>query len=139
MNTYVFSDIKVGMEESFEIEMTKEMLKSFCNITGDVNPLHNDEQFAKAEGFRDRVSYGMLTASFISTLGGVYLPGKYCLIQSVECKFINPVFIGDKLVVKGTVIDLHESVQQIEIKVLISNQKGEKILRGKLKAGFLNG
>lgn len=139
MNTYRFHDLKVGLEESFEVVITGEMMEKFCNITGDVNPLHNDRKFAEEKGFQDRVSYGMLTASFISTLGGVYLPGKYCLIQSIECKFISPVFIGDRLKVRGIVGELHESVQQAEIKVTVINQKNEKVLRGKLKAGFLNG
>jgi len=139
MNMYSFSDLKVGLEESFEVVITEEMMEKFCHITGDVNPLHNDRKFAEEKGFPDRVSYGMLTASFISTLGGVYLPGKYCLIQSIECKFISPVFIGDRLNIKGIVSGLHESVQQAEIKVTITNQKNEMVLRGKLKAGFLNG
>lgn len=138
MNDYRFHDLSIGREEHFTVSITEDMLSCFLQITGDNNPLHTDRQFAIERGCPDRVVYGMLTASFISTLGGVYLPGRQCLLHEVESKFIRPVFIGDRLTVSGTVTALHESVKQVEIKVVITNQDHEKILRGKLKAGFSN-
>lgn len=137
MNAYKFQDLKIGLCESFEWEITEEMMRSFLQMTGDVNPLHNEEKFAIEHGFESRVVYGMLTASLISTLGGVYLPGKFCLIQQVETKFAAPVFIGDVLNISGTVKELNESVQQAVIKVEIKNQKGKKVVRGNLYVGFL--
>ena len=133
MNTYSFDELKVGMSESFDVTITPEMLDSFKGITGDVNPLHNDEEFAKAKGHVGRVAYGMLTASFLSTLAGVYLPGEKSLIQQVETKFVNPVYIGDTLTVKGEIVELIESVQRLELKVLITNQNGKKVLRGTMQ------
>lgn len=138
MNAYQFDEIRIGATESFQLTITSEMMDHFCELTGDVNPLHCDDNYAKAQGYPGRVVYGMLTASFISTLGGIYLPGKYCLIQSVECKFLKPVHIGDTLTVRGTVAELHESVQQAEIKVEIKNQTGVKVAKGLLKVGFLH-
>ena len=81
MKEYRFEEISLGLSESFEVEITREMMDKFQDISGDVNPLHNDTEFAKVRGYEDRVVYGMLIASQISTLGGVYLPGKYCLIH----------------------------------------------------------
>ncbi|MBQ7148570.1 MAG: MaoC family dehydratase [Pseudobutyrivibrio sp.] len=133
MNTYTFDELKVGMSESFQVTITEAMLDSFKGITGDVNPLHNDEEFAKAKGHVGRVAYGMLTASFLSTLAGVYLPGEKSLIQQVETKFANPVYIGDTLTVKGEIVELIESVQRLELKVTITNQNGKKVLRGKMQ------
>lgn len=133
MNTYTFDDLKVGMSESFQVTITEAMLDSFKGITGDVNPLHNDEEFAKAKGHVGRVAYGMLTASFLSTLAGVYLPGEKSLIQQVETKFSSPVYIGDELTVKGEIAELVESVQRLTLKVTITNQNGKKVLRGKMQ------
>jgi len=138
MNDYKFEDIKVGMVESFERKITEEMMSKFMEITGDINPLHNDSEFAEEKGYDSRVVYGMLTASMISTLGGVYLPGKRCLIHSVEVKFAKPVYINDILTIYGTVVEVHESVRQIEIKVVIKNQHGKTVCKGKLKAGMLH-
>ncbi len=137
MNEYRFEDLTIGLSESFEHVITEEEMTAFCNITGDINPLHCDSPFANEHGFENRVVYGMLTATLISTLGGVYLPGKYCLIQQVEIKFVAPVYIGDTLTVKGEVKELNESVRQAVIKVEIRNQEGKKVVRGNLYVGFL--
>lgn len=113
------------------------MMDKFRDISGDVNPLHNDTEFAKARGYEDRVVYGMLIASQISTLGGVYLPGKYCLIHGVEIDFARPVYIGDKLTISGTVKEIHESVRRLTIKFVIRNQTGKTVSKGILKAGCM--
>ena len=139
MNEFHISDLQVGMTESFTKIITQEMMDSFCELSGDTNPLHRDEEYAKSRGFQDRVVYGMLTASFISTLGGCYIPGKYCIIQGVETKFLRPVYVGDEITVTGEVVDIREELNYIEIKVTMKNQKGEKVLRGVLKAGVLDG
>lgn len=133
------SDLKVGMTESFTRTVTAEMMEKFYEISGDENPLHLDAEFAKKKGFGDRVVYGMLTASLISTMGGVYLPGRHCLIQGVETKFLRPVFIGDELTVTGEVSDVRPELNYLEVKVTIRNQKNDKVLRGLLKAGVLDG
>lgn len=138
MNEYRFSDLQLGHRETFSVTVTEQMLRIFKEITGDINPLHNDDEFAMICGYPGRVAYGMLTASFLSTLAGVYLPGRYSLIQETECKFIRPVFAGDKLTISGEVTELNESVKRFVMKTEIRNYHGEKVLRGTMKVGFLN-
>jgi 3-hydroxybutyryl-CoA dehydratase len=137
MNEYKYQDLNIGMQEIFHHTVTEKEMDLFCELSGDVNPLHKDVSFAREHGYQDRVVYGMLSASLISTMGGLFLPGKYCLIQQVECKFVAPVFIGDELEVCGTVRELNDSVQQAVIKIDINNQKGKKVVRATLKVGFL--
>ncbi len=137
MNTYKFEDLTIGQEESFCYEVTKEKMNIFGELVGDNNPLHKDDFFAQEYGFRERVVYGMLSSSLISTLAGVYLPGKYCIIQQVNCKFIKPVYSGDILVIRGTVKELNKSVGQAVIKVEMRNQMKEKVIRATLYVGFL--
>ncbi|MCR4567943.1 MAG: MaoC family dehydratase N-terminal domain-containing protein [Pseudobutyrivibrio sp.] len=132
MNKYKFKDLRVGMYEEFKITINPEMLKDFRSVTYDVNPLHNNDKYAQSKGYPGRVVYGMLTASFLSTLAGVYIPGEHSLIQQVETKFVNPVFIGDQLTVRGEVTELFESVQRLTLKVTITNQDDVKVLRGKM-------
>ncbi len=138
MNCYKIDDIYVGQKEQFEYHVTEDKMKAFLDLTADVNPLHVDEEYAKAQGYPGRVVYGMLTASLISKLGGVLLPGKYCLIQSVEVKFVKPVFIGDVLIVTGEVAKVETALNYMEVKVTISNQIQQKVLRGLMKAGVLD-
>lgn len=137
MNKYSFEEIEVGTEESFQVTVTSEMVEQFRKITGDVNPLHTTEEFARKKGYDGCLVYGMLTASFLSTLAGVYLPGERSLIHSVETKFVKPVFIGDTLNVVGKVTEKKENFQVFILKVTITNQKNEKVLRGSMQIGVL--
>lgn len=112
-------------------------MEKFYQITGDANPLHRNPEFAKSQGYPGTVSYGMLTASFLSALAGMYLPGEKSLIQSVNVKFLQPVFPGDVLRVCGEVKELHASVQQMVLGVAVYKQDGSRVLRGEMKTGFL--
>ena len=84
------------------------------------------------------MAFGMLTASFLSTLAGVYLPGKNSLIHEVEVKFAKPVYPGDTLKVTGNVSEKNDTFRLFWMKVTITNQKGEKVLRGKMRVGVLD-
>ena len=137
MNNYTFKDLSIGMSESFSVTVTEEMMDSFRELSGDVNPLHVDREFAMEQGYGDRVVYGLLTTSFISRLVGVIIPGRYCLLQGIDLKFVKPVYVGDVLIVRGTVDELHESVQRLVLKVEIMNQDEKKVVKGKVEIGFL--
>ncbi len=138
MNEYQITDLSVGMKESFTVTITEKLMTEFLDITGDENPLHISDEFARKRGFESKVVYGMLTASLISTLGGCYIPGKYCLIQGVEVKFVKPVFVGDILEVIGEASRVDYDLKYLEVRVTIKNQHNEKVLRGMLKAGVID-
>lgn len=133
MNEYKYEEIEIGHKESFTVTVTEEMMSAFNQITGDINPLHNDEEYAKSLGHPGRVVYGMLTGSLLSTLAGVYLPGKRSLIHEVKIKFAKPVYIGDTLTVEGEVEEKHDAYSLIMLKVTIRNQSGDKVCRGKMQ------
>ena len=99
--------------------------------------MHTSPDWAKENGFNDSLVYGLLTTSFYSTLAGVYLPGKYCLLQEVSAKFTKPVFVGDELTVSGEVMEVQETFRRIIIKARIVNQNGETVNRAKITAGVL--
>ena len=138
MKEYQLKDIKIGMTEEFKVKITEKMQDNFREMTGDINPMHSDEAFAKEKGFEKKLVFGMLTASFFSTLVGVYLPGKNCLFQ--ECKdirFHSPVFVGDELTIQGEVIEIDERFKRITIKATIRNQNQKKVCSAKLITGVL--
>lgn len=138
MNKYIFSEIKIGLEESFSVTIDVSKLEKFLEISNDVNPLHVDSEYAKGKGFDDRVVYGLLTASFYSTLVGVYLPGKYCILQGIDIQFSKPVYIGDKLTISGKVNYINEAYRQLEIKAKIVNQNGQKVSKSTIKTGLMD-
>ena len=137
MNEYRFEDIRVGQTESFQREITLEMEDRFREISGDTNPLHRDDDFAREMGgsrFERHVSFGMLTASLYSTMAGVYLPGKYSLIHSFDkLSFKKPVYAGDVLTVTGTVKDKQDGLGLILLDVKIRNQNHQRVSSAEMK------
>lgn len=127
----------MGTKESFQVTVTGEMLEQFGLITGDFNPLHTDESFARQKGYEGKVVYGMLTASFLSALAGMYLPGERSLIHRVEVEFPKPVYVGDILNVTGRITDMNETFRIFEMKVIVTNQQQDKVLRGKMRIQVL--
>lgn len=130
---YSYEDIQVGHVESFMVTVTEDMMQSFCQISGDINPLHCDSSYAQSKGYREKVAYGMLTASFLSTLAGVWLPGERSLIHQIEVEFPAPVYVGDVLAVEGIVREKNDTFHFLHVKVTIKNQDGKKVLRGKMR------
>ena len=137
MNTYTYEQIEVGQKESFKVTVTEADMDKFREITGDINPLHKDAEYAKEHGHRDRVVFGMLTASYLSTLAGVYLPGERSLIHSVKTKFSGAVYPGDELTVEGTVTEKNDTFELIILKVVIRNQSGEKVCKAEMQIGII--
>lgn len=137
MNEYLINQIEIGMKASFQRIITKEMENMFRIISGDENPLHKDDIFAREVSggkFVEHAVFGMLTASMYSTMAGMYLPGKYSLIHSFdELAFLNPVFCNDTLTVEGEVVDKDEALKLIRLKVVIRNQNNKIVSRAKMK------
>lgn len=139
MNEFTFDDILSGKvnKQSFSVTISQSMMNDFFKITGDTNPMHIDSEYAKTNGFSSCLVYGLLTTSFYSTLAGVYLPGKYCLLQEVSAQFAKPVFIGDTLTVSGKVREVQETFKRIIIQARITNQNGKTVNRATITAGVL--
>ena len=102
---YTFDEIKIGQSKKFQITITESMVNDFAKISGDFSPIHMDEIYAKSTSFKKRVVHGMLLASFLSRVDGMYLPGKHALYFSQNIEFRNPCFIDDELTIESKVID----------------------------------
>ncbi len=137
MNNYQLADLSISLSESFKEKITLEMIRSFTQLSGDSNPLHNDLEYAKELGHKDIVAHGMLTSSLVSRLVGVQLPGKYALLQGVKISFHQPVYPQDTLEIVGEVSYINEALKQIELKIKIHNQDGIKVAKGKANVGLL--
>jgi len=88
-------EIKVGMQESYTQTITDADVKSFAGISGDRNPIHMDDSYAKNSRFKRRIAHGMISSSFFSALFGTKLPGAGCLYISQNLNFKKAVYIGD--------------------------------------------
>lgn len=124
-----WTDIRTGDTVSSVHTITAGMVASFAEITGDSNPLHMDPSYAATSRHGKRVVHGMLTASLLSEIVGMHLPGKYALILSQSTQFITPVFIEDTLTVSATVMQKSESTRTIILSATI-RRLDELVLRG---------
>lgn len=138
MNSYSFEEIYIGLDESFIVKINSRLLEMFIDISGDSNPLHVDSVYAQSKGYSGKVVHGLLTSSFYSKLVGLYLPGKNCLLHSVDIKFTKSVHIDDELTVYGRICYVNTAYRQIEIDAFIENQHNSRVSKAKIKVGFLD-
>lgn len=136
MNEYKFENFQIGTAASFEVVATEKMMTEFGILSGDYNPMHINEEYAQKQGFDSKIVYGMLTSSFYSKLVGMYLPGKYCLLQGIEVIFKKPVYINDTLKVEGIVAEKDERFKNAKIKAKVINQDGGVVSKATIMVGF---
>lgn len=132
LNDYSYEQIEIGKIFQFKKILTSQDVQEFSKITGDKNPLHLDEEYAKTTHFKKRICQGMLTASLFSTLFGMVCPGKKNLYLSQAINFKKPVFIDSELTVKGIVEQKIDSLKIILVKTEIL-VNGEIVVEGKAK------
>ena len=120
-------------------KITQADLSHFIAITGDKNPLHVDDSFAKQTFFGQKIAHGMLSASLFSTLVGMHLPGIGAIYKSQTLNFLRPVFIGDNLCAWFEITAIDPEAEIIEIRSWIENQDKEIVIEGKTVASLLRG
>ena len=129
-NELSYDDISIGQQESFIIKITESMVEKFSNLSGDLNPLHMDNQFAESSSFKKRIVHGMLLASFFSQLIGMKLPGKNALYFSQTLNFRSPCYIDDEIEVVGEVIEKSDSTQIITVSTSIFDKSKTCLIDG---------
>jgi len=133
-----FDKTFVGQKAELTHLITARDLLTFTTLTGDVNKVHIDQHYAKRTALKTPIVHGMLTASFISTIIGVHLPGNGAIWKSQELQFMRPVRIGDTLTVKAEVIDRgDETDRELRMHTDVYNQDGDVVLYGTARVKLL--
>lgn len=123
-------DIKVGDSATFTKTVSESDIYLYAGITGDMNPAHIDEEYAKKTFFKTRVAHGMLTAGFISAILGNKLPGPGTIYTKQELKFLAPVHIGDTITASVEVSEIDTAKNRAKLRTVCVNQDGTKVLDG---------
>ena len=97
---------KIGMKESLSKKITESDIIIFSKISGDKNPIHLSDEFAKKTRFKKRIAHGYLSASLFSGIFGEKLPGPGCLYLSQSLQFKYPVYIDDIVTATVKIIDI---------------------------------
>jgi acyl dehydratase len=118
--------------DSAEITKTIEQadVDAFADLTGDHNPVHVDEEFAKTTRFGKRIAHGMLTASLISAVLANELPGEGSVYLGQTLQFVTPVFPGDEITARVTVKEMREDKPIVKLETVCVNQRDEVVIRG---------
>ncbi len=132
-----YSDLKIGQRASISKTITDADIANFVSISGDINPLHVSEAFARQTFFKRRIAHGMLSAALFSTIVGMLLPGTGAIYRSQSLEFLQPVHIGDELTASMEVVDINKEEEFIVLKGEIVNQDGGIVIQGDATVGLI--
>jgi 3-hydroxybutyryl-CoA dehydratase len=127
-----FADLAVGMTVSIQNTVTEQDVVDFARVSGDHNPLHMDEEYARTTQFGGRIAHGALTASYISAVLGNDLPGPGAVFMELNLKFVRPVRIGDTVVSTAEVVEMVERGCRVTMGVR-GEVDGKIVMKGEAK------
>ena len=126
-----FADIAIGDTASFSKTITEHDVYAFAGLSGNFNPVHVDEEFARNTRFKGRIAHGLLAAGLISTVIGTALPGANAVYLAQELVFKSPVMLGDTLTAQVEVVEKIDAKKRIIFKTSVKNQNGVVVIEGK--------
>jgi acyl dehydratase len=124
-----------GFSKQLLFQVTEKIYHAFQDCSGDMNPLHIDEEFACTKGFPQKVMYGNILNAFISYAVGMELPTKEVMLQSQDIQYRNPVFLRDCLLMDIRVEEIHESVRAVELSFKFTNDAHKVVAKGNIQIG----
>jgi acyl dehydratase len=127
-----YDELNVGDTASYSKSLTEQELILFAAVSGDLNPLHLNEEFASATPFKERIAHGMWSGSLISAALATVMPGPGTIYLEQNLKFKQPVKINDSLTVKLTVKS-KEPKNRVTLDCVVINQAGEEVVTGEAK------
>ena len=126
-----FADIQIGDRASMSKTISDYDVYGFAGITGDFNPVHVNDEFAKTTMFKGRIAHGMLSAGLISAVLGTALPGANTIYMGQELSFRAPVMIGDTITATVELLEKIEGKNRLIFRTTVTKQDGTLVVDGK--------
>lgn len=123
-------DLKIGDQFSTSKQITDAVVRAFADLSGDYNPIHIDEEFAKTTQFGRRIAHGMISGALISAVLGYEFKERRVVYLSQTMKFVAPVFIDDTVTATATVKNIREDKPIVTLETVCTNQNGKTTLKG---------
>lgn len=124
------NELSVRQTASFSKTITETDVYLFAGVTGDINPAHLNEDYAKNTFFKGRIAHGMLSAGLISAVIGVQLPGPGAIYASQTLKFLAPVRFGDTITATVEIQEIYPEKNRVVLKTYCTNQNGTVVTSG---------
>ena len=121
---------QVGESGTLSKTITQDDIRQFADLTGDVNPVHVNEEVAQKTRFKGRIAHGMWGASLISAVIGTRMPGPGTIYLGQTLNFKAPVYPGDTVTAKCTVKKVREDKGIVTLDTICENQKGTIVVDG---------
>src|SRR5688500_7852248 len=131
------ADFRVGQRASFTKTIAEEDLARFIAVTGDDNPLHTDEEFARGTFFGGRIAHGLLSASLLSTVIGTLLPGTGAIYREQTLRLLRPVRPGDTLTATAEVREIRPDTRELALATWLATGPGERVTEGEAVVALL--
>jgi len=122
--------LKTGDWAAFTKTISEADVYLFAGVTGDLNPAHVDETYARTTFFKTRIAHGMLLAGLISTVIGTQLPGPGTIYVRQELDFLAPVRFGDTITARAEVIEILSEKNRVRLKTTCVNQEEKAVVDG---------
>ena len=129
MQGFYFDELSVGQTAEMSRVVGAADIEAFAEVSGDNNPVHLDEAYAKTTTFGERIAHGMLSAGYISALLGTRLPGPGCIYLSQSLRFRRPVKIGDLVLARVSVKTLDEGRGHVTLET-VCEVNGKTVVDG---------
>ena len=123
----------VGDKFDYSFDVSESIYLHFQEMTGDKNPLHVDEEFAKQKGFRERVMYGNILNGYVSYFIGMELPLKDVMLLSQSINWKQPVYMNDQVSFEAKVSEVSEAVSTVVFKYKFRNQDNILVASGNIQ------
>lgn len=127
------NNLHIGQKAEFLEIISESRVQEFAKLSGDFNPHHIDEEYAKKTKYEKRICHGMLLASFFSKLTAMYLPGQGSFYLSQTLNFVSPAFINDEVTVRGEITKISSSTGIVRVKTQIINKNNVLLVSGDAK------
>lgn len=123
-------ELQVGDRAEFSKTISETDVYLYAGITGDLNPAHMDEEYAKKTFFKSRIAHGMLLGGLISGVLGNKLPGPGTIYIRQEMEFLAPVRFGDTVTAAVEIAEINREQKRVKVKTTCVNQEGRLVLTG---------
>lgn len=130
MKGKTIGELHVGDAAEFSKTVSESDVYLYAGVTGDLNPAHINESYARNTFFKTRIAHGMLSAGFISAAIGMKLPGPGTIYIRQELSFKAPVQIGDTVTARVEIIEINAEKNRVRMRTTCTNQEGILILDG---------
>lgn len=130
LTNITFNEIQIGQSAAMHRTLAAKDLQTFAYVSGDVNPIHLDEDYAKSTQFKQVIAHGMWSAGLISSVLGTQLPGVGTVYLGQSLSFRRPVYLGDTLTTTVTVKSKNQEKKRVILDCVVTNQDDKVVVKG---------